>query len=101
MTVNKNPTQLIELKLEGLKNTGTAKEWQCEQLMVDYLHNDPAMKSDNVRMAVKSAIRGFYHANWRDLNPNAGEDISQPEAIQRSPKMQRLNRSCGEYDFQT
>lgn len=95
--VNMTPTQLIVLKLEGIKNTGTAKEWQSEQLMVNYLYNN--LTSDNVRCSVKSAVRGFYHANWRDLNPNAGEDITQPEPKQRTPKMQDLIDLCDNMTF--
>jgi len=97
LAVNKTPKELIELKLEGIRNTGTAKEWQAEQLMVNYLNNN--LQSDNVRCSVKSAIKGFYHANWRDLNPNAGEDITQPEPKQRSPKMNDLVELCENMTF--
>lgn len=95
--VNKSPTELIDLKLDGTKNTGTAKEWQAEQLFVNYLNDN--LTSDNVRCSVKSAVRAFYHANWRDLNRNAGENISQPEPKQRTPKMEDLIDLCDNMTF--
>ncbi|MGA2682586.1 MAG: hypothetical protein ABSF44_12395 [Candidatus Bathyarchaeia archaeon] len=38
-TVGKNPDELIELKIEGLKNINSVKEWQAENLLDSYLYS--------------------------------------------------------------
>ena len=35
--VGKNPNELLELKVEGIRNVGTAKEFQAEKMLDSFL----------------------------------------------------------------
>jgi hypothetical protein len=39
--VSKNPDELLELKVEGIRNVGTSKEPQAEKLLDSFLYNCP------------------------------------------------------------
>lgn|GEM_PF-1390846 len=86
--VGKNPDELIELKVDGLRNIATAKEFQAEALLNNYLYHNNL--SSNVQMAVLAAVKSFYKANWRELNSNVGSNIESPEPKKRTPKMQDI-----------
>jgi len=38
--VSKNPDELIALKIDGLRNVATSKEFQAEALLNDYLYHN-------------------------------------------------------------
>ena len=86
--VGKNPDELIQLKIDGLTNVATAKEFQAESLLNNYLYHNNL--TSNVQMAVLSAVKSFYKANWRELNSNVGTNIESPEPKKRTPKMQDI-----------
>jgi hypothetical protein len=86
--VGKNPDELIALKIDGLRNVATAKEFQAEALLNDYLYHNNL--TSNVQMAVLAAVKSYYKANWRELNSNVGTNIESPEPKKRSPKMQDI-----------
>ena len=80
--VSKNPDELIALKIDGLRNVVTAKEFQAESLLNDYLYHN--YLTCNVQMAVLDAVKSFYKANWRELNSNVGSNIESPEPKKRT-----------------
>ena len=86
--VGKNPDELIELKVDGLRNVATAKEFQAESLLNNYLYNNNL--TSNIQTAVLFSVKSFYKANWRELNSNVGSNIESPEPKKRTPKMQDI-----------
>jgi len=86
-TVAKNPDDLINLKIEGLKNINSEKEWQAEGLLDNYLYSSDTNLTIHLKSLALSAVKSFYKANWRDLNPNAGSKIELPEPKRRTPKL--------------
>jgi len=56
--VGKNPDELIQLKIDGLRNVATAKEFQAESLLNDYLyHNNLTSKcSDGCTCSCKELL---------------------------------------------
>jgi hypothetical protein len=86
--VNKNPDELIALKIEGLRNITTDKEFQAEDLLDNYLYNGGLTES--MAVGVKTAVKSFYATNRRSLEPSVGKNISAPEPKQRTPKLDDL-----------
>ena len=86
-TVAKNPDELINLKIEGLKNINSEKEWQAEDLLDNYLYSPDTNLTIHLKSLALSAVKSFYKANWRDLNPNVGSKIELPEPKKRTPKL--------------
>jgi integrase len=112
--VQKNPDELVELKLEGLKNIGTAKEFQMEILLEDFLENPrdyfekvKHLHKDYANYAkegltnaskvnVKSAVLSFFKHNRRRLEFCA-EKWRPQEARERCPTIedvQALAENC-------
>ena len=101
--VGKNPDELIQLKLEGLQNPATEKEFQAEELLENFLRQDKikflkedkktkeAKKeerkfTDNAKFGILVAIKSFYESTrGRSLAPDTGEFIEVPEPKKRSP----------------
>lgn len=82
-----DPEKLIELKLEGLRNTGTTKEYQAEDLLEHFLVSStsyPLSTKDGIRTAVLS----FYKNNRRPLAEIM--DVETPESKQRTPKTEDI-----------
>ncbi len=75
--VGKNPTELLALKVEGLRNVATEKEFQAEDLLDSYLYNTPNV-TDHIKVSILCAVKSFYKANWRELNSNVGKNLSLP-----------------------
>jgi hypothetical protein len=73
---------LINLKLEGLRNTGTTIEFQAEDLVEYFIASSTYPKStiDGIRTAVLS----FYRNNRRPLIEIV--DVETPQSKQRTPK---------------
>jgi hypothetical protein len=86
--VNKNPDELIALKIEGLRNVATAIEFQAEDILDKYLCSPEI--TDNIKVSILCAVKSFYKANWRELNANVGKNLSVPQPKQRTPKMQDI-----------
>lgn len=90
--VHETPDELVALKLEGLQNLNTEKEFQAEDLLDNYLYTNSEIKDKpNVQSAILRAVKSFYAATrGRALLDDVGKRVSIPEAKQRSPKMQDL-----------
>lgn len=86
--VGKNPDELIELKVEGLKNINTPKEFQAERLLQNFLYSTDL--TDSPKIAIRTAVFSFYEANWRNLNPNTANKLSYSVTKQRTPKLEDL-----------
>ena len=81
--VNKNPDQLIQMKVEGLKAVGTKQEFQVEEthdLVISELEAAPHTKA-NISMAVTS----FFKHNRRPLVGT--KKFDRPEAKHRTPSL--------------
>lgn len=76
--VGKTPTELLALKIEGLRNVATEKEFQAEDLLDNYLYNTPDV-TVHIKVSILCAVKSFYKANWRELNSNVGKNLSLPE----------------------
>jgi hypothetical protein len=87
--VGKSPDELLELKVEGLRNIATAKEFQAEKLLDGFLYNTPDI-SIHIKISILCAVKSFYKENWRELNKKVGEKLTLPPAKKRTPTMQDL-----------
>ena len=86
--VSKNPDELIEFKIDGLRNVTTPKEFQAEALINDFLfHGD---LTATTQVLILASVKSFYKANWRELNSNVGQGIELPEPKKRTPKLQDI-----------
>jgi len=81
--VDKNPDELIAMKMEGLKNIGTPKEFQAENLLEDFFAN--CKLTESAKIALKTAVLSFYKHNRRELASNTANNIMHPEYKQRCP----------------
>jgi integrase len=99
--VGKNPDELIALKLEGLQNTATDKEFQAEELLEKFLRQDKIFKiledgkkeyralTDSSKLGILIAVKSFYDSNrGRSLEADVGEFIEAPEPKKRTPTVQ-------------
>jgi len=87
--VGKNPDELLELKVEGIRNIATSKEFQAEKLLDNFLYNNPDI-TIHIRIGILCAVKSFYKENWRELNKKVGEKLTLPQAKKRTPTMQDL-----------
>lgn len=83
--VNKNPNQLLEMKMEGQRNIGTTKEFQAETLLESFFANSNLRET--ARVAPKTAVLSFYKHNRRELVSNTATNIIAPEPKKRCPEM--------------
>lgn len=101
LNVGKNPDDLIALKLEGLQNPATTKEFQAEELLENFLRQDKYFKTDkegkkieaefteSSKVGVLAAVKSFYQSTrGRSLVDDVGEFIEVPEAKKRTPKVE-------------
>ena len=99
--VDKNPDELIALKLEGLQSPATTKEFQAEELLENFLRQDKYFKTDkegnkteaeftdNSKVGMLAAVKSFYESTrGRGLAPDVGDFIEVPEAKKRTPKVE-------------
>jgi len=87
--INKNPDELIALKIEGLKNVATAIEFQAEDMLDNFLYEENSPLTINIKLSVLNAVKSFYTANRRELS-KVGENIMRPEPKRRTPKMKDI-----------
>jgi integrase len=101
--VGKNPDELIQLKLEGLQNTNTPKEFLAEETLENFLRQNTYLKTDkegkkieaeftdSSKVGLLAAIKSFFDSTrGRSLAPDTGEFIEVPEAKKRTPKVEEL-----------
>lgn len=99
--VGKNPDELIQLKLEGLQNVNTEKEFQAENLLEKFIRQDTLFHLDkdgkkeevdfteSTKVGLLAAVKSFYDSTrGRSLAPDTGEFIEVPEAKKRTPKVE-------------
>jgi len=83
---NKNPDELLELKLEGMRNVGTNKEFEAENLHNTAISNIEL--TDNLKAQMSAIIRSFYKHNRRPLN--TPKEFEVPTLKQRMPSLQEI-----------
>jgi len=86
--VNKNPDQLIQLKMEGLKHVGEDSEFQAETLLETYLST--AKLTNDVKVGLKTSVISFYKHNRRHLEPDTASNIERGESKKRCPKIEDI-----------
>jgi len=99
--IGKNPDELIQLKLEGLQNPATMKEFLAEETLENFLRQDTYFRinengkkeerefTDNSKLGMLVAVKSFYDSTrGRSLAPDTGEFIEVPEAKKRTPTIQ-------------
>jgi hypothetical protein len=99
--VSKNPDELIALKLEGLQNPASTKEFQAEELLENFLRQPTYLKPDkegnkieaefteNTKKGLLAAVKSFYDSTrGRSLVPDVGDFIEIPEAKKNTPKVE-------------
>ena len=69
------PEELIMMKLEGMRNAGTQKEWQAEDLLESYL--EEVKLKYNGKLIMKHAVISFYKKNRRQLAHDVAEKYEQ------------------------
>jgi hypothetical protein len=105
LNVGKNPDELIALKLEGLQNVNTEKEFQAEELLESFLRQDKYFKTDkegnkieaeftdSSKVGVLAAVQSFYESTrGRGLVDDTGDFLVVPEAKKRSPKVEDCSK---------
>jgi hypothetical protein len=95
--VDKTPDELIALKLEGLQNPATTKEFQAEELLENFLRQDElyhlvdgkkekAPFTENSKIGLLAAVKSFYESTrGRNLAKDTGSFLELPEAKKRTP----------------
>ncbi len=58
-TKGKSPDELIVLKIEGLKNINSEKEWQAEDLLDNYLYSSDTKLTIHQKSLALSAVKSF------------------------------------------
>ncbi len=86
--VEKNPDELIQLKVEGLQNIGTAKEFQAETLLETFLATVDL--TNDMKVSLKTAVMSFYAKNRRRLEPDVAENVERGEPKKRCPKTEDI-----------
>lgn len=85
--VEKNPDELISLKLIGLQSVSTELEFEAENLLENFLES-PDLKP-SAKLAILTAVKSFYASTrGRDLASDVGENIEVPEAKKRTPSIE-------------
>lgn len=80
----KNPDELIELKMEGMRLVGTEKEFQAEELYEDIIKNQVEGEHPKANMA--TSVLSFYKHNRRPLSEPM--KFEKPEAKGRQPELE-------------
>ena len=85
------PDQLIALKVQGLQNVGTEKEFIAEDLLETYFRENKGMKP-TARLMMRSTVFSFYKHNKRSLEPSTASNIKNetPESKKRKPSLEDL-----------
>ena len=99
--VGKNPDELIQLKLTGLQNPATEKEFLAEETLENFLRQNTYLKPDkegnkvkaefteSTKVGLLAAVKSFYDSTrGRSLAQDVGEFIEVPEAKKNTPKIE-------------
>ncbi len=98
--VNKTPDELIQLKLEGLQNPATIKEFAAEELLESFLRQDTLYRlkngkkvevpfTDSSKIGMLAAVKSFYDSTrGRSLAKDTGAFLEAPEAKKRTPTVE-------------
>lgn len=88
--VKKTPDELIALKINGLQNVGTAKEWQAEDLLEGFFAH--YNMKPTAKLMLKNAVFSFYKHNRRALEGQTASNIKNetPESKKRKPTLDDL-----------
>ncbi len=100
LNVGKNPDELIQLKLEGLQNTNTPKEFLAEETLETFLRQSELYRlvdgekvkvpfTGSTKVGLLAAVKSFYQSTrGRSLVDDTGDFIEVPEAKKRTPKVE-------------
>ncbi len=91
----RDPDQLIDLKVEGLKAINTPKEFGAENLLETFLTTSKDKPS--IKLAIRTAVLSFYKANRRPLIEIV--DITTPESKKRCPKLSDIEDLDNAFPF--
>ena len=83
---------MIILKMEGMKNVGTDKEYQAENLLETYFaHCD---KRPVAKLMIKNAVFSFFKHNRRALERQTASNVKDetPESKKRKPTLEDLTK---------
>jgi integrase len=88
--VQKNPEELIALKIEGLKHTGDTEEFQAEDLLENFFSK--AKLQPSARLSLRNAVFSFYKWNRRALEKTTASCVknSLPQAKTRNPTLEDI-----------
>ena len=88
--VQKNPEELIALKVEGLKAVATEKEFQAEDLLETFFINSKL--KPNAKLSMKNAVFSFYKWNRRALEKTTANNVKTalPSAKTRTPTLEDI-----------
>jgi len=98
--VNKTPDELIQLKLEGLQNPATEKEFAAEELLESFLRRKTLYRlkngkrvevpfTDSSKISMLAAVKSFYDSTrGRSLAKDTGAFLEAPEAKKRTPAVE-------------
>jgi integrase len=89
-TIEKTPDQLIAIKIEGLQNVGTEKEFQAENLLENFFAESKMLPT--AKLMLKNAVFSFYKHNRRALEGQTASNIKNetPESKKRNPSLEDL-----------
>lgn len=88
--VQKTPDELITIKIDGLKNVGTAKEWQAEDLLESFFAH--CNMKPTAKLMLKNTVFSFYKHNRRALEAQTASNVKNeaPESKKRKPTLDDL-----------
>lgn len=88
--VKKTPDELIALKIEGLQNVGTVKEWQAEDLLEGFFAQTDMKPT--AKLMLKNSVFSFYKHNRRALEAQTASNVKNetPESKKRKPTLEDL-----------
>jgi integrase len=91
----KNPDELIQLKIEGLQNINTAKEFSAEALLENFISN--SKYTATMKNGIRTTVISFYRNNRRNLIEV--KDVETPEAKKRCPTTEDILALEGAFSF--
>lgn len=98
--INKTPDELIQLKLDGLQNPNTIKEFAAEELLETFLRQQTLYRlnngtkqtvpfTDSSKIGMLAAVKSFYDSTrGRSLAKDTGDFLEVPEAKKRTPTVE-------------
>ena len=81
--VHKNPDKLIQLKIQGLQNVATEKEFIAEDTLENFITKSKFKPS--MKQTIRNTVISFYKANRRPLIEVQKVDVSETKKRQPKP----------------